>query len=352
VWALRKLGAGLPLTLEEMPERAPQPAELVVEVLGCGVCGTDLHIADDAYVGVHPPVTLGHEVVGEVVGGGDETDRAWLGRRVVCETYASTCGECAWCRSGRPNLCPSRRSIGSGIDGGFAHRLWIPARNCWRLADSTPLDAAVLAEPLACVLHGLEKLSMGVGRRAVVTGPGPIGLLACALLVASGMEVSVVGLVQDRERLELARFLGAHSTISLGEASTALPEGRFDMGVECSGAPSALGLLAHAVEPAGEVLRLGLGSGPAALETEVLDEVLRKELTLRSSFASNPKSWRLALRLLNEGRVEIGSIVTHVVALDAWPSAFELLRRGEGAKVVLVPQIAPWEAEARVIVHR
>ena len=104
--------------LAERPEPSAALSHVVVEVAGAGICGTDLHIADDEFPS-NPPVTMGHEVSGVVAELGEGVDRDWAGARIVTETYFSTCGECAFCCAGRPNLCPHRRSIGSHVDGGF-----------------------------------------------------------------------------------------------------------------------------------------------------------------------------------------------------------------------------------------
>ena len=140
---------------------------------GAGVCGTDLHIEADEFP-CAPPVTMGHEVCGVVARLGDGVDSSWAGARVVSETYFSTCGRCAWCRDGRINLCPERRSIGSFVDGAFAPRLIVPARNLHRIPDWLDEHAAVLAEPLACVCHCLlDPPVVSAGDRVLVTGPGP-----------------------------------------------------------------------------------------------------------------------------------------------------------------------------------
>ncbi|MFQ5425967.1 MAG: alcohol dehydrogenase catalytic domain-containing protein, partial [Gaiellales bacterium] len=132
---LAKLASGAGhVALADRPERDPDAGEVVVEVRAAGVCGTDLHIELGEFASV-PPVTMGHELSGVVVGLGDAVDPRWADARVVSETYFSTCEACEWCRAGRPNLCPDRCSIGSFVDGAFAPRLIVPARNLHRIPD-------------------------------------------------------------------------------------------------------------------------------------------------------------------------------------------------------------------------
>ena len=177
-------------------------------MLGAGVCGTDLHIEADEFRS-EPPVTMGHEVCGTVVTLGEGVSSTWSGVRVVSETYFSTCLVCAWCRDGRPNLCPERRSIGSFVDGAFAPFVIVPAGNLHRVPDWLGDHAASLAEPLACVCQCLcDPPLVAAGDRVLVTGPGPIGLLAAQVARAHGGMVTVVGLASDVTRLEAAAELG------------------------------------------------------------------------------------------------------------------------------------------------
>ena len=139
--ALRKLvpGPGEPV-LSEVPIPVPGPGEVRIAVTAAGICGTDLHLLRDEYA-FHPPVTMGHEVAGLVDVVGEGVDGTWIGALVASETASSTCGTCRWCRDGRPMLCASRRSIGSGVDGGFASYIVVPARNLHRVPDSVGLWA-------------------------------------------------------------------------------------------------------------------------------------------------------------------------------------------------------------------
>ena len=134
-----------------------------------------------------PPVTVGHEVCGRVAEVGPGVDPAWMGERVVVETFFSTCARCAMCRAGRGNMCAERRSIGTHVDGGFAPRLVLPAANLHRVPEWLEDAAATLCEPLACVCNALlDPAVVGAGDEVLVIGPGAIGLLAAQVARACG----------------------------------------------------------------------------------------------------------------------------------------------------------------------
>ncbi|MGZ8805055.1 MAG: zinc-dependent alcohol dehydrogenase [Microbacterium sp.] len=317
------------VALAERPQRDPAPGEVRLEVLGAGVCGTDLHIEADEFRSA-PPVTMGHEVCGTVVAHGDGVDPAWLGIRVVSETYFSTCCICAWCRDGRPNLCPERRSIGSFADGAFAPFVVVPARNLHPVPPWLGDHAASLAEPLACVCHCLcDPGVVAAGDRVVVTGPGPVGLLAAQVARAHGAAVTVVGLPSDTARLDAAERLG------FSTATTVEPESATVV-IECSGAA---GGARTALEAAGRGARyVQIGVFGKDIEAP-LDRIFQKELVVSSGFASTPRSWRRAMTLIEDRSIELELLVSEVVPLDAWERVFADLRAGRGIKVVFDPRL-------------
>ena len=316
--------------LAERPERPPGPGEALLEVRGAGVCGTDLHIEADEFRSV-PPVTMGHEVSGVVGAVGEGVDPVWIGARVVSETYFSTCGVCAWCRDGRRNLCPERRSIGSFVDGAFAPRVVVPAGNLHRIPDWLDEHAAALAEPLACVCHCLmDPPAVTAGDRVLVTGPGPVGLLAAQVARALGGRVVVAGLPSDGRRLEAARGLGLE-TMHAGDAVTEM-----DVVVECSGTAGGAAACLEAAGRGARYVQVGVFGRDV---TVPLDRLFQKELVATSGFASTPRSWRRALALIEERAVELAPLVSEVAPLEAWERVFGDLRAGRGIKVVVDPRL-------------
>ncbi len=326
-------GAGS-VGLSERPEPELRPGHAIVEVVATGICGTDLHIAAGEYPSV-PPVTMGHEVSGVVVAVGERVEHGWEGARVVSETYFSTCGRCAFCVSGRINLCPERRSIGTHVDGGFAPRVLLPVRALHRIPDGLDGVVAALLEPLACVCHSLlDPPRVGAGDRVLVIGPGPIGLIAAQVARACGGRVHVRGAPSDAARLGCAQALG----FDVSAVPEDVGESDFDVVIECSGAAAGIAFGLESARRAGRYVQMGLAGKPVEIP---FDQVCFKELDVSSGFASTPASWSRALALAEGGRIELEPLLSEVVPLREWERAFAATRAGEGIKYALAPGPAP-----------
>ncbi len=332
--ALGKLAPGEGnIGLRQQPVAAPGPDEVIVEVLATGICGTDLHIADDEFP-YEPPVTMGHEVTGEVTVLGPGVDPSWMGRRVACETYFSYCERCDHCRAGFPNLCDERRSIGSKVDGGFTRWMRIPVRNLHVLPDGVGVYAGALVEPLACVANCMfDPPVINAGDRVLVIGPGTMGILTAQAARAAGGQVVVAGLAKDRSRLDLAESLDLETLcLGDGESESGL---RPDVVFECSGSAAGASFGLDRVTRGGRYVQVGIFGRPVEAP---LDQVLYKELVLTSGNASTPTSWRRAIALLERGSVELDPLVSEVVPLSEWERAFAATREGRGMKVVIDPR--------------
>ena len=328
---LAKLASGEGhVDLAERPSRAAGPGEVALDVHAAGICGTDLHIWLGEYDSV-PPVTMGHEVCGTVSALGEGVDPAWAGARVAVETFFSTCGVCPYCRAGKLSVCAQRRSIGTHVDGGFAPRLVLPARNLHRVPDALPDAAAALSEPLACVCNSLlDPSAVSPGDDVLVVGPGAIGLIAAQVARAGGGRVIVRGAERDGPRLALAGELGFETSVA---GRDALPSA--DVVVECSGAGPGIGDALHAARRRGRIVQMGLRGADVTIP---YDLICFHELTVTAGFASNPASWRRAMALLAAGAVALEPLVTEVVPLRDWRRAFDASRAGEGVKFVLDPR--------------
>jgi L-iditol 2-dehydrogenase len=329
VRGLTKLAAGIGnVALAERPEPSPAPGHVVLEVVGAGICGTDLHIHDGEYPSV-PPVTMGHEVSGIVAALGDGVDDEWRGARVVTETYFSTCGKCEFCRAGRLNLCPDRRSIGTHVDGGFAPLVHVPVRGLHRIPDWLDGRVAAMTEPLACCCNSLlDPDRLREGDAVLVIGPGTIGLLAAQLARAAGGRVHVRGTPRDEPRLAAASQLGFEtSTTDDGPLEA-------DLVVECSGSAAGMAFGLESVRRAGRYVQIGL-AGKAV--TIPFDLVCFHELDVSSGFASTPASWARALDLIERRQVELDPLLSASVPLEEWEDAFAATRAGRGIKFVLAP---------------
>jgi L-iditol 2-dehydrogenase len=314
--------------LAEREERTPGAGEVALDVHAVGVCGTDLHIWLGEYPST-PPMTMGHEVCGIVSELGDGVDETWRGARVAVETFYSTCGVCPYCRAGKLSVCPQRRSIGTHVDGGFAPRLVLPARNLHRVPDALPAEAAALSEPLACVCNSmLDPNAVQPGDDVLVVGPGAIGLIAAQVARACGGRVTVRGTERDGARLALAGALGFETSLAGRDEPPAA-----DVVVECSGAGPGIADALRAARPRGRIVQIGLRGADVTIP---YDLICFHELTVSAGFASNPQSWRRAMALL--GEVELAPLVTEVLPLREWRRAFEASRAGDGVKYVLDPR--------------
>ena len=336
----RLAGAGQ-LGLEDVPTPLAGPGQALLEVAYAGICGTDLHIEDDEFPS-EPPVTLGHELSGVIRDLGPGTNTALkIGDRVTSETYFYTCGQCLECRSGAPNMCLQRRSIGSKENGAFARFVVVPVRNLHRLPTNVSLQAGALTEPLACVVHNaLEIAGVRAGEVCVVSGPGPIGLLTLQVAQAAGAKVVMLGTRADERRLRLAEQLGARAidvTGGLDEARRTVmdltPRGA-DVAFECAGVGASAAACLELLKPRGRYAQVGLYGKPISFP---MDQACLKEITITGSNATVPSAWAWALRLLESGAVNTEAIVSDVVRLEEWHDAFARLRRKDAVKILLQP---------------
>ncbi len=316
------------VALAERPEPIARPGHVVLEVVAAGICGTDLHIEDDEFPS-RPPVTLGHEVSGVVAELGDGVDDGWLRARVVTETYFSTCGTCAWCRAGRRNLCPERRSIGSAVDGGFAPRVEVPAGNLHRIPDWLDGRAAAMMEPLACCCQSLPEGLIQDGDEVLVVGPGPGGPARRAGRRRGGRARSRARRSARRRTPRPCRLARLRDVDDGGR-----PPGEFDVVVECSGTRPGWRFALESARRGARYVQIGLAGKPVVLP---FDLVCFKELTVTSGNASTTASWQRAVALVESRAVALEPLLSAAVPLERWEQAFADTRAGVGVKYVLVP---------------
>jgi L-iditol 2-dehydrogenase len=326
--------------LREALEPAVGPGQVKIAVKAAGICGTDLHIFKDEYAS-NPPVVLGHEMAGQVVEVGGGVAGVAVGDRVTAMPFAVTCGQCRYCRQGAFSLCPSRKSFGSGVNGAFAPYLVIPASIVRRLPDHVDYESGALAEPVACCTKAvLEKSVVRLGDVVLVTGPGPIGLLALQIAHGQGAKVVLVGTEDDAGRLALGRQLGADYALVAGQDDVAgivrdLTGGMgVDVVLECAGVPAATRMALQLIRKQGQFTQMGLHGKPFELDFE---QIVYKDLVVTGSFASSSSSWDSALLLLRDGLIQVKPLVGAKLPLAEWERGFDMVRRKESLKVLLCP---------------
>jgi 2-desacetyl-2-hydroxyethyl bacteriochlorophyllide A dehydrogenase len=323
------------VNLESRPVPGVQSGELLIAVDAVGLCGSDLSALGLApSVETTPGSVLGHEVTGVVVDAtGQHRDR--VGHRVAIHPNIA-CGECHACLVGRPNLCPSQFTLGIHRDGGAAEFMVVPSRHAYRVPDRMEPAVAVLAEPLACVLNGIDKAVPRVGEAAVVLGGGPIGLLFCSVLVRAGVHPVIVS-EPSPYRATLARSMGATIVIDPGTESldAAVSELTSEAGAEIV-VDSVGGLVEHATRLVGLGGRVVMfGAHPGTIRLDPL-RALYREMTLIGVFTAL-HTFPRAIRFLTHNADDLTRLVTHQLPLERFGHALELMRDGKAGKVVLRP---------------
>lgn len=340
--ALRKLRPEPGLDLVEVPEPEPGPDEVKIRVLRAGLCGTDLHLHEyDAWAAatINLPLTLGHEFFGEISAVGSDVPHLRVGQKVSGEGHL-VCGVCRNCRAGRRHLCIHTIGVGVNRDGAFADHVVFPAANAWVQPDDLDPDLGALFDPFGNATHTALSFPMA-GEDVVITGAGPIGVMATAIARHVGARFVVVTDVQDF-RLDLARAAGADlaintSTTNLRAAMSELGmrEG-FDVGLEMSGAPAAVSEMLATMNHGGRVALLGL---PHAAYDVDWGRVITHMLTIKGIYGREMfDTWYAMSAMLQTSprlREAVGSVITHRVRAEDWPDAFEAVRSGACGKVIL-----------------
>ena len=331
------------LRIDPIQVREPGPGEVRVAMARGGICGSDLHYYHHGGIGtairLKGPMILGHEVSGRVAALGAGVEGLAVGQ-LVAVNPSSPCGRCTYCRAGLSNHCLEMIFLGSAMrfphaDGGFRQQMVVRAENCVP-ADGLSPEAAAMAEPLAVCLHALHQAGDIVGKRVLVTGCGPIGLL-CVMLARKLGAGEVVATDIGEAPLERAKALGADAALNVGadsdwQARHSAAKGHFDIQFECSGAPQALATGVAVLRPRGIIVQVGLGGDMVV----PLQQITAKELQLRGSFRFT-SAFAEAVTLLRKGVLSVDGMVTQHFALADARLAFDTAtNRAIANKVQLV----------------
>ncbi|MFE5293239.1 L-threonine 3-dehydrogenase [Isoptericola sp. NPDC056618] len=348
--ALYKPGPGPGLELVERPEPEAGIGDVKIRVLRTGICGTDLHIDrwdDWAASTIAAPLVPGHEFVGEVVAVGEMVHDVVVGDLVSGEGHI-VCGTCRNCRAGRRQMCIRTQGLGLHRDGAFAEYVVLPATNVWVHHAEVDLDVAAIFDPLGNAVHTALAFPV-IGEDVLVSGCGPIGLMAIAVARHAGAHL-VVGTDVSPARLAMAEAMGADAALDVRTARVAdaqrelgLREG-FDVGFEMSGAPSALPEMIANMNHGGRIAMLGLPSGPIAVDWGT---VVTHMLTLKGIYGREMfETWQAMDAMLRTSatlRAAIASVVTDRLPASRWREGFEAAASAHGGKVVL--DWTDWEDE-------
>ena len=316
--------------------------QVKIEVAFCGVCGTDLHVLRDTFRN-YPPVILGHEFSGRVVETGSKVTGVPIGDAVtVLGATAVTCGQCAYCRSGRFMFCRNRRGMGHGVNGAFTRYVVVRPDQLFRIPEGFALDEAALSEPFAAVVQAVTEITqIRLGDTALISGPGPIGLLCLKLLVAEGVKTIVAGAPGDGARLESARSIGAACVVNIGERSLAdaVREETGGMGVdvalECAGHPDSVRGCLEALRPMGRYTQIAICGREIQFP---IDYIFYKQLTLCGSICYTAGTWDRMMKIFAQGKVRLGDIISAKLPLSDWRKAFDRCVEKKALKVLLYPE--------------
>jgi len=317
------------LRIEVHPRPEPGSGQVLIRMKTGGICGSDLHYFNHGGFGpitLKQPMVLGHEVAGVIETLGEGVDMLTIGQ-LVAVSPSRPCGTCEYCREGRPNHCLNMRFYGSAmpfphIQGAFQEWLVADVAQC-AVADGLTSAEAAMAEPLSVVLHAAKQAGDLLGKKVLVTGCGPIGLLAVLVARAAGAAQIVATDITDFT-LDKARELGADITHNVADQANALEvygaqKGHFDVLFECSGVGPVVVSTVPCIRPGGTMVQLGLG-GDMTLPIQAMTA---KELTFKGSFRFHAEFFS-AVELMRSDRLDVMPLITHTLPLADTVKAFEL----------------------------
>lgn len=336
--ALVKRKAEVGLWLEDVPEPEFGINDVLIKIKRTAICGTDMHIYNWdnwAQKTIPVPMVVGHEFVGEIVEVGSNVNDFKPGQIVSGEGHV-VCGRCRNCMAGRRHLCAHTSGIGVDRPGAFAEYLSLPMSNVWEHREGIDLDIASLFDPLGNAVHTALQYDL-LGEDVLITGAGPIGVMAAAVCRHAGARHVVVTDLNPK-RLELAKRLGATYTVNVTEQSisdcqTALgmSEG-FDVGLEMSGSPVALRDMVDNMCHGGKISILGIPSGDAQFDW---NKVIFNMLTLKGIYGREMYETWYKMSVMIESGLNIHPVISHRLSADDFQQGFDAMNAGDASKVIL-----------------
>jgi threonine 3-dehydrogenase len=334
--ALVKREAAEGIWMEEVPVPRPGTNEVLIQLEKTAICGTDLHIYkwdEWSQRTIQPGLVIGHEFVGRIAELGDGVTGYNVNDRVSAEGHV-VCGHCRNCRAGRPHLCPNTVGIGVQRDGAFAEYVVVPASNLWPIPDEIAPELAAFFDPFGNAAHCALQFDL-VGEDVLITGAGPVGIIAAGICRHVGARHVVITDVNDY-RLDLARVMGANETINVTQDSIANRVAKlgiegFDIGLEMSGHPVAFNDLLHNMYHGGKVALLGLLPKQTGVDW---DQVIFKGLQLHGIYGRIMyETWYKMTQMVLTG-FPLHKAMTHHIPIDDFERGFQLMATGQCGKVV------------------
>jgi 2-desacetyl-2-hydroxyethyl bacteriochlorophyllide A dehydrogenase len=327
------------LALRDLPDPAPGPKEVVIEVAAVGICGTDTHVFDGEFEGTVFPLIPGHEASGTVVAVGAGVTTLAEGDRVVVNP-STTCGECEFCLNGKSNLCRHWNGLGVvASDGASAQFLKAPLANVFKLKPETDLHLAALIEPTACAIRGYDLLPRRMGEHYLVYGSGTMGLLMAQLAPRAGAASVTIVDPNDRRR-DLAREVGIEHVLASADESE---RSEWDTVIDCTGVVAAIEDGLPRVKAGGTFQHFGVAPTDARAGYSPF-RIYRDEINVVGTMAVL-NSFGRAVEMFESGAVNAAPMISHSFSLDDYADALAMFRAGTGRKL----QIRPNDTESRVL---
>lgn len=328
------------LRVEEIPMPTPKADEVVIKVMACGICGTDIHIfeGDEGAAATPKGTVLGHEFSGVITAVGENVRDLAVGDR-VCVDPNKLCGGCYYCRNAIGHFCEHMIGIGTTVNGGFAEYCTVPESQAYKIGGETPFERAAMTEPVACCMHGIDLCDIKTDDTVAVIGCGMIGLIMLQLAKAAGA-ARIIAIEPEESKRELALKLGAEFCIdpineNTDEAIATHGVTRVTKVIECVGRTSTMEQAVHIAGKKSIVMFFGLTAPNDTISIKPF-EIFKKEIEIKASFI-NPYTQQRALDMIDSNRIDVSSMVYKLAPLDELPKILadkELRRKG---KFIIIP---------------
>ena len=335
--AIVKPVAGPGLELRRVPVPVPKAGEVLIKIHKTAICGTDVHIYNwDPWATEHikPPMTIGHEYVGEIAALGDGVTGLEIGQRVSGEGHI-TCHHCRNCHTGNIQWCKNTVSVGVDRDGAFAEYVCIPAANVILIDPSLPEDVVAFFDAFGNATHTALMFPL-VGEDVLITGAGPIGIIAAGVCKFAGARRVIITDIND-DRLALARKMGVDAAVNTAKRDLRLimkeqnlAEG-FDVGLEMSGSEAAFKQMVHVMRNGGKIALLGIGNKPFTLN---MNAIIGKGLTLQGIYGRKMDNWH-QMSYMVQGGLDLTPVITHRFHYTEFEKGFAAMNSGKSGKVIL-----------------